>query len=863
MPDRYEPAIIEPKWQQRWREADLFRTGEDPNRPKFYCLDFFPYPSGSGLSVGHLKNYIPTDVLSRKKVMEGFNVLHPMGWDAFGLPAETAAIREKRHPADLIREYAETYKRQQNLVGIGYDWSREISSSDPEFYKWTQWIFLILFKRGLAYQGEFPANWCPVDKTVLANEEVEGGRCWRCGNPVEKKMLKQWFFKITEYAQRLLDDLDEIEWPEGIKAMQRNWIGRSEGVEFRWNVVGTDKSFTVFTTRIDTVFGATFCVLSPEHPLVSEIVTEEHRESVEQYVLEASRLNEQDRLAVGREKTGVFSGAYAENPFSGEKAPVWIADYVLMGYGTGAIMAVPGHDERDFEFAKKFGLEIRQVIEPLDGVERALPFEATDGRMVNSGEFDGLTCAEGQSRLADVIESRGIGARRVNYRLRDWLVSRQRYWGCPIPVVHTADGEIEAVPESELPVLLPPVESYEPTETGESPLAAIEEFVQTNDSRGRPARRETDTMSGFACSSWYFLRFCDPRNSERAWDPKKVEYWMPVDCYVGGAEHAVLHLLYARFWTKVLYDEGLVPFKEPFSVLRNQGMLLAQTPFRKPREGETLHVGEEGVQISFEEAAQLPPDQVFYRWEKMSKSKGNVVTPEEAVSRYGADALRVYELFEAPFEQTIQWTDERVIGAVRFVNRVFKVSDSLRKYFIRNWRSGVTSAQFDRSESALRFSTHCAIEKVSKDIDDFRFNTAVAALMEFVNSISDFARTADFNRESARLAASEAIENLLLLIAPVAPHTADEVWESYGLEGFTLNKTWPKADPSLMKMDEVTVVLQVNGKVRANIQAPASSTQEDLERLALENEKVRQHIGDLAVRKVIVVPGKLVNVVVG
>lgn len=859
MSSRYEPSIIEPKWQARWKEADLFKTREDPGRPKFYGLDFFPYPSGAGLSVGHLRNYIPTDVLCRMKFMQGFNVLHPMGWDAFGLPAEMEAIKRKTHPAPMVQQYAETYKRQENLVGISYDWSREVNSSTPDYYKWTQWIFQILYKRGLAYHGDYPANWCPNDKTVLANEEVEGGLCWRCGTPVEKRILKQWFFKITDYAQRLIDDLDELDWPEGIKLSQRNWIGRSEGVEFDWKIEGCDEKLTVFTTRIDTVFGASFCVVSPEHPLVNKICTDEYRDAVESYVLGASKLSDQDRLATTREKTGVFCGAHAINPFNNSKTPIFVADYVLMNYGTGAIMAVPAHDERDFEFAKKFSLEIPQVIAPDYNANSNLPFVSDIGHLVNSGEFSGLSVSEAKSKMADWIESKSIGRKKVNYRLRDWLISRQRYWGCPIPVIHTIDG-MELVPESELPVTLPDVQHYEPTSNGESPLAGISDWVNTVDSKGRPARRETDTMGGFACSSWYFLRFCDPKNPNVAFDSERVRYWMPVDCYVGGAEHAVMHLLYARFWTKVLYDEGLVPFKEPFSTLKNQGMLLAETPFRKPRHGETLRVGEDGIQISAEEVKDLPSDQVFFKWEKMSKSKGNVVTPDEAAEKYGADALRVYELFEAPFEQTIQWSVERVRGAINFLNRVFRLADDCRVNYDAEWRTRLEQI-FSKSETELRSVTHRTIQKVTSDIEKFKFNTVVSAMMEFLNSITDFVKSSNLSQPSSRTVFSEALENFIILLAPIAPHCSDELWESLGKKGFTYQMDWPKPIAELMVGDSITYPIQVNGKVRATIEVQKDLANEELEKMAMNEPKVQQFVQGLVIRKVIVVPGRLINIV--
>lgn len=867
---RYEPERFEAEWRRRWKEADLFRTVEDTTRPKFYALDFFPYPSGAGLSVGHLRNYIPTDVLARAKRMQGFNVLHPMGWDAFGLPAENEAIAKGRHPAATVREYAETYKRQQDLVGISYDWSREINSSDPSFYKWTQYIFLILFRRGLAYRGEHAANWCPHDQTVLANEEVEGGLCWRCGTPVVKKVLPQWFFKITAYADRLLNDLDLIDWPEGIKMMQRNWIGRSDGVEFEWRVVAQEKEdggvrefegdarFRVFTTRIDTVFGATFCVLAPEHPLVDQITSRHRLDAVMSVREQADRASEQDRLAENKEKVGAFTGAYALNEFTNERLPIYVADYVLMGYGTGAIMAVPAHDERDFKFASQHGLEIRRVVGSAADAQDALPFVAEGGVMLAPSDWVGLPCEEAKTRLGRMLEERGSGERKVNYRLRDWLISRQRYWGSPIPVVHCKDCGIVPVPEKDLPVLLPEVERYQPTGTGESPLANIPEWVNTTCPQcGSPARRETDTMGGFACSSWYFLRFCDPHNENEPFSRERIEYWMPVDTYVGGAEHAVMHLLYARFWTKVLYDEGMVPFVEPFSVLRNQGMLLAPTPYRKPREGETLRVGEEGILITKEEAARLPADQVFYKWEKMSKSKGNVVTPDEAVEKYGADALRVYELFEAPFEQAIQWSEERVQGAIRFLHRVFRVLAELRPRYIESWREviGTSSEPADR---ALRRATHTAIRKVSEDIERFAFNTALAALMEFTNALTDAA----LRGEASDAALSEAAETLILLLSPFAPHTADELWSAYGKSGFTLEQRFPVADERCLEADEVRIVVQVNGKVRDTIVVKPGTPQPVLEEQALATEKVKRALDGKEVSRVVVVPDRLINVVV-
>jgi len=860
--EKYDPAAIEPKWQKRWREADLFRAGEDPAKPKVFALEFFPYPSGAGISVGHCRNYIPVDAYSRLMRMKGYNLLHPMGWDAFGLPAENEAILKGSHPKETVPQYIANYKKQLNLLGVTYDWSREVNSSDPDYYKWTQWIFLVLFRRGLAYRSDAPANWCPSCKTVLANEEVQGGLCWRCGSVVEKKMLPQWFFKITGYGDRLLEDLGPLDWPEGIKLQQRNWIGRSEGVEFRMDVADTDQTFVVFTTRIDTVFGTTFCVLAPEHSLVGKIVTEDQRPAVEEYVKQAQLVSDMDRMATERERTGVFTGAYAVNPVNGERVPIWVADYVLMGYGTGAIMAVPGHDERDFDFAQKYGLEIRRVIAP-EGVTPDAPLEHAEpgqGYMVNSGEFSGVDCDEGKERLTNWFESHGIGEKRVNFRLRDWLISRQRYWGCPIPIIHCGGCGVVAVPDDQLPVLLPDVKNYIPSGTGESPLASISEFVNVTCPKcGGPAKRETDTMSGFACSSWYFLRYADPHNTERAFDPDKAAYWLPVDHYVGGAEHAVMHLLYARFWTKVLHDEGLVPFVEPFQKLINQGMVQGPTWYRRARDNEKLRVGEEGILITEPEARQLPEDQVFFRWEKMSKSKGNVVTPDEVVEEFGADALRIYELFVAPFDQNVQWSNDGLHGAHRFLGRVWRIVLESKEQFDPAWRSKLDQTYSDKAKS-LRRKTHQSIAKVTDDIEGFHFNTAVAAMMEWLNELSDF-RQAGVSTGADRVALSEAIETCVRMLSPMAPHIADELWERLGGSGFLLSEGVPASDGSVAAADEVTIAIQVNGKLRSSIVVPVEIPNDELERLVRADEKVGQHTAGMAIRKVIVVPGRLVNVV--
>jgi len=878
MTEAYDPKQIEPKWQQRWQAARLFRTQDDPNKPKCYVLAFFPYPSGDGLSVGHCRNYIPCDALARLMRMRGYNVLHPMGWDAFGLPAENEAINKGSHPKQTVPRYVANYKRQMTLIGLSYDWEREINSSQPDYYKWTQWWFLQLYKRGLAYRANAPVNWCPRCRTVLANEEVEGGKCWRCGTLVEKRDMPQWFFKITAYADRLLHDLDELDWAEGIKQMQRHWIGRSEGVEFEMAIQGQpDLRFRVFTTRIDTVFGMTFAVLAPEHPLVDAITTPEQRAAVEEYRERARRMDEATRLSAERERTGVFTGAYAVNPVNDEPVPIYIADYVLMTYGTGAIMAVPAHDERDYDFARKHGLPIRVVISP-DG---SAPDPDTtpecytgDGVMVNSGAFSGLPNREGMERLGEWFEARGLGERKVNYRLRDWLISRQRYWGAPIPIVHCpACGEVP-VPEDQLPVLLPDVEAYQPSGTGESPLANIPEFVNTSCPQcGQPARRETDTMGGFACSSWYFLRFCDPHNDAEPFAQDKVRYWMPVDYYVGGAEHAVMHLLYARFWTKVGYDAGFVPVKEPFYRLRNQGMVLALTPYRPPREDETLREGEVGILVRRDQLEQMSESEkahLFWQWEKMSKSRYNVVTPDEIVERYSADTLRLYELFVAPFDTAIEWKEEGVKGMHRFLGRVWRLMREARPCFVRDWRPILNEScqtpecPLDEPARKMRQRTHASLKKIAADIPDFKFNTAVATLMEWFNHLEDYWK--QVNQQpccaDAMAVVSEAVECFILALSPFAPHIADELWEAYGFEGFTLQQPYPQYDESLARADEFEMVVQVNGKLRDRIVVPADISREAMEQLALASPRVQAHLQGKPPRKVIVVPGKLVNIVV-
>lgn len=908
MADRYEPGAFEAKWRQRWEEADLFKTTEEEGKPKFYGLDFFPYPSGAGLSVGHSRNYVPTDVVCRMKSMQGFNVLHPMGFDAFGLPAENEAIKRQSHPAPMIEKYAANYRRQMELIGISYDWSRSFRSSDASYYRWTQWIFQQLYKRDLAYRKQASVNWDPVDKTVLADEEVIAGRAERSGAIVEKKLIPQWFMKITAYAQRLIDDLDTLDWPEGIKSQQRNWIGRSEGVQFKMSVSFQETppatepgeleiiskpeppSFEVFTTRIDTVFGMTFCVLAPEHSLVETIlrhVSPERQQAIKDYQLQAKLLSDVDRTATNREKTGVFTGAYAINPATGKPVQIWLADYVLSTYGTAAIMAVPAHDQRDFDFAIKFGIDVIPVIKPNEeylkgflpelGYEEALAkyeadvkafnpvFETKDATLINSGEYTGQPVLDAQKSLGEWVEALGIGERKIQYKLRDWLISRQRYWGCPIPIIHSKGGDMQLVPEDCLPVELPMVEHYEPTGDGTSPLAHIPEFVNTTDLDGRLGQRETDTMGGFACSSWYFLRFCDPDNDEQPWSQEKADYWMPVDCYVGGAEHAVMHLLYARFWTKVLFDAGLVKCKEPFKTLHNQGQVLAQTPYRKPRADERLETGEEGIRISFAEAKEIPADQLFWRWARMSKSKGNVVSPDEMVEQYGADALRLYLLFKAPFNADIEWENKGVEDLGKFLSRIFRLVEALMPVYTPEWKDMIAFEELDDAAKKIRRVTHQTIRSCSDDLERFGFNTYVSWLMKYVNELFPFANlvkdNADGVSRATALALSEAVETLVLLLAPGAPHSADELWESLGKIGFTFKAEWPKFDESLATVDVATIAVQVNGKLRDTFELAVGASKEDHESTALALPKVRAHTDGKTVRKVIVIPGKLVNIV--
>lgn len=820
----YDFHSIEPKWQNIWEEKRAYRTEDRSDKPKLYCLDYFPYPSGDGLHVGHCRNYIPTDVISRYYRMKGFNVLHPMGWDAFGLPAENEAIRLKKSPREITLKNTSNFKRQLKLLGTSYDWEREINSSDPEYYRWTQWFFLLLYKRGLAYEKESEQWWCPHCKTVLANEQAKDGKCWRCGTPVEKKKLKQWFFKITDYADRLADDLDTVDWPERIKIMQRNWIGKSTGADVIFDVVsardGASHPVTVFTTRLDTIMGATFLVLAPEHPLVATIVSAAQQQEVDAYVAASSTKTEIDRMSTEKEKTGVFTGAFATNPFSGDKIPVWIADYVLMGYGTGAIMAVPAHDSRDFAFARKYGIPVRQVITwPGIAYEESTwdDVYSEHGTLINSGQFDDLTTDAAFAAMVAEGQEKGFAKAQTNYHMRDWLISRQRYWGAPIPMVHCPKCGTVPVPEDQLPVLLPDVESYEPSGTGESPLAGIKEWVETTcPVCGGPAHRETDTMDGFACSSWYELRYTSPHNDRAPFDRSSVDYWLPVDLYVGGAEHAVMHLLYSRFWTKVMYDEGLIGFTEPFARLMNQGMLLS------------------------------------YDGQKMSKSRHNVITPDEVVEQYGADTLRLYELFMAPFEQEVAWSKEGISGAHRFVKRLWELAQRTIDASHGELRS--------QRVPSLELQINKLTKKITEDIERFKFNTAVAAFMEYFNFLSDVVRGDEAVLSTIEW--QEAMHRLLVVLAPFAPHMTEELWQEYGGEGSIHQQVWPTWDESKLVESEVEVAVQVNGKVRGTMLVPSDSTDEELQKQALGQEYVVKYTAGHIVKRVVAIKGKIVNIVV-
>jgi leucyl-tRNA synthetase len=799
---KYPFNEIEKKWQEFWDEQKTFKVSEDPSVPKekrLYVLDMFPYPSSQGLHVGHPEGYTASDIYSRFMRMRGYQVLHPMGFDSFGLPAENYAIKTGTQPRVTTEENIDLFINQIKTLGFSYDWDRQVSTHRPDYYRWTQWIFLKLFEQGLAYEDEAPINWCPSCKTGLANEEVKDGRCERCGAEVNRKSIRQWILKITEYADRLLEDLELLDWTESIKSMQRNWIGRSEGADVKFRLADGSAEFEVYTTRPDTLFGATYMVLSPEHPLVEKVTTEDRLADVEAYLDQAQKKSDLERTDLAKDKTGVFTGSYAINPVNGKEIPIWVADYVLISYGSGAIMAVPAHDERDWEFAKKFDLPIIEVLQGGDVDKEAF---VGDGLHVNSEFLDGLNKQDSIEKIINWLEEKGLGTRAVNYKLRDWIFSRQRYWGEPIPIVHCEKCGPVPLPEEELPLTLPEVDSYKPTGTGESPLAAIDEWVNTTCPKcGGPGKRETNTMPQWAGSCWYYLRYLDPQNEQKFADLEKIKYWMPVDLYVGGAEHAVLHLLYARFWHKVLYDIGAVNTKEPFQRLVNQGMIL----------------GEGGV--------------------KMSKSLGNVINPDDIIRDFGADSMRVYEMFMGPLQVSKAWSTKGLAGVHRFLDRVWRVSD----------RPIID----DEPPKKYKQLLHKTIKKVSQDTEQLEFNTAIAQMMIFINEI--------FQDKQIYRALWEPF---VKLISPYAPHLGEEMWEKLGNQPSISNSDWPEWEEELTKEEEVTVVLQVNGKVRAKLDLPAGTDEETLKQTAQENERIKQWTDGKQVIKVIAVKDKLVNIVV-
>ena len=806
----YNHKVVEKKWHQYWSEHKTFKTGTDPNKKNYYALDMFPFPSAKGLHVGHPEGYTATDILARMKRAQGYNVLHPMGWDAFGLPTEQYAIKTGRDPMDVTKENIANFKNQLTQLGFSYDWDREVNTTDPNYYKWTQWIFIKLYEKGLAYVDEVAVNWCPALGTVLSNEEVIDGVSERGGHPVERRPMKQWVLKITDYAEKLLKDLDELDWPESLKSMQRNWIGKSEGAEVTFKVQGLEKHFTVFTTRPDTLFGATYCVLSPEHKLVKEITSENKKEEVANYLEEVKRKSDLERTDLNKNKTGVFTGAYAINPINGKKLPIWIADYVLITYGTGAIMAVPAHDERDYEFAKKYNLEIIEVLKG-GNIEKEAYVE--DGLHINSEFLNGLNKEEAIKKSIEFLEKESIGKRKTTYKLRDWLFSRQRYWGEPIPIITWEDGTMTAVDEKDLPLLLPITDDIKPSGTGESPLANLTDWINVVDKKtGKKGKRETNTMPQWAGSCWYYLRYIDPNNTEKFADYEKLKYWLPVDVYIGGAEHAVLHLLYARFWHKVLYDLGLVPTKEPFQKLFNQGMILAESKNGKP--------------------------------EKMSKSKGNVVNPDDIVKSHGADTLRVYEMFMGPLDASIAWSTNGLDGSRRFLDRIYRL-------LIDTETNKPNAKVVEKENNALETSYNLTVKKVTNDIENMQFNTAISQLMIFVN---------DCNK--AEYIPKKYALGFIKLLAPFAPHISEEMWQIYGHDKTLSYEPWPTYDENKLINDTVEIVVQILGKVKEKMVLKKDLSKEELEEKVLSSEKVKKLINNKKIVKIIVVPNRLVNLVI-
>lgn len=801
----YNHKEIEPKWQRYWQKHETFKTVESEQKPKYYALDMFPYPSGQGLHVGHPEGYTATDIMSRMKRMQGYKVLHPMGWDAFGLPAEQYAMKTGNNPKDFTAHNIKNFKRQIQSLGFSYDWSREVNTTDPEYYKWTQWIFEQLYKKGLAYEKETLVNWAPdlMGGTVVANEEVVNGKTERGGFPVYRKPMKQWILKITAYADRLIDDLDLVDWPDSIKEMQKNWIGRSIGASVFFDVEDSDQKIEIFTTRADTLYGATYLVISPEHPLVDQLTTLESKAVVEEYKQAVATKSDLERTDLNKDKTGVFTGSYAVNPVNGKKIPIWIADYVLASYGTGAVMAVPAHDPRDYEFARKFKIDIVPVIGGGNLDEEAY---TGDGPHINSGFLDGLNKQEAIDKMLDWLEEHGAGHKKVNYRLRDWVFSRQRYWGEPIPVIHWEDGETTLVPEDELPLRLPATDNIKPSGTGESPLANLEDWLNVVDENGRKGRRETNTMPQWAGSSWYFLRYVDPKNQNKIADEDLLKEWLPVDLYVGGAEHAVLHLLYARFWHKVLYDLGVVPTKEPFQKLVNQGMILGSNH------------------------------------EKMSKSKGNVVNPDDIVERFGADTLRLYEMFMGPLTESVAWSEEGLNGSRKWIERVWRLMIDDNNHL----RDRITMI----NDHKLDLIYNQTVKKVTEDYENMRFNTAISQMMVFVNEA--------YKADALPMVY---MEGLVKLLSPIVPHVAEEIWQIMGHEETITYEAWPTYDESKLVQDTVQVILQVNGKVRSKVEVEKDLDQAELEKIALADERIQQWTAEKDIKKVIVIPNKIVNIV--
>ncbi len=821
---RYDFKTIEEKWQKNWEETEAFKINESMDKPKYYTLEMFPYPSGN-LHMGHVRNYSIGDVLARYKKMQGYNVLHPMGWDSFGLPAENAAIKNGTPPADWTWSNIDNMRKQLKQLGFSYDWDREVATAKPDYYKFTQWMFLMLYNNGLAYKKKSFVNWCPSCQTVLANEQVVNGKCERCKSEVGKKDLEQWFFKITEYAQKLLDDIDMLDgWPDKVKSMQRNWIGRSEGAEVQFKIDGSDETLTVFTTRPDTIFGVSYMVIAPEHPIVESLIKgKEQEEECREFIKKVQGMNEITRSATDTEKEGVFTGVYVINPLNDKKIPLYLANYVFLDYGTGVVMGVPAHDQRDFDFAKKYNLPIEIVVMPdgenISSADLKEAF-AAEGTMVNSGEFNGLNNREALAKIIDYIEDKKFGERKVNFRLRDWLISRQRYWGAPIPIIYCEKCGAVPVPEKDLPVMLP--ENVKFTGLGKSPLSECEEFINTTcPCCGGKAKREIDTMDTFVCSSWYFLRYCDPKNTEMPFDKEKTDYWMNVDQYIGGVEHAILHLLYSRFLTKVLYDLGYVSSVEPFANLLTQGMVL--------KDGS-----------------------------KMSKSVGNVVSPDEIIEKYGADTARLFILFAAPPERDLDWSDTAVEGAYRFINRVWRAVDELKDYMSDET---VSHSDLNANEKKLRLAVHTSIKKVTDDFERFSFNTAISSIMEMVNALyiyKENTKSEDYNKALI----GETIKTLVVLLAPFIPHAASEMWEMIGGEGSVTETPWVKYDENALVVSEIEVVVQINGKIRGKLMISPDLNPAQMQELALNDETVKALIEGKEVVKVIAVPKKLINIVV-